>query len=347
MFLDEPTSGLDSSTAFEVCQNLRQIAQQQGLTVAAVIHSPSPATFRQFDDFLLLGKGGRVVYMGPRDGALAYFAQVGFTCPADESPSDYFMDVATGLVANEYDPAFKPTDLFTYWEQRNNLGQLFANKRRMSIDEALNARKEYHRVAAPPIPERKPMISMPALPEDGLSAFLDTVMKGLRQLLMESWLFFKEVAWEFFGFLTGLFRMVTMQKDPVRDVAPLYMQGWFLMKRAFHQVYRDVNATLTDLAMNFAAGVFISVAIQGFSFVGGSPEKQCLYAPVNIFYLCLLPLDTMREAGMFICLGSMFACIAISGNTFGREKVVYWRDTASGMPVLPYYLGIYNILTFS
>jgi hypothetical protein len=66
------------------------------------------------------------------------------------------------------------------------------------------------------------------------------------------------------------------------------------------------------------------------------------FSPVNIFYACFLPLDTMREAGMFICLGSMFACIAISGNTFGKEKVVYWRDTASGMPVLPYYLGKYD-----
>ncbi|KAH6572071.1 hypothetical protein BASA60_006843 [Batrachochytrium salamandrivorans] len=57
LFLDEPTSGLDSSTSFEVCANLKNIARMQGLTVGAVIHSPSPATFRQFDDFMLLGKG--------------------------------------------------------------------------------------------------------------------------------------------------------------------------------------------------------------------------------------------------------------------------------------------------
>lgn len=56
LFLDEPTSGLDSSTSFEVCANLREIAEQQGITIAAVIHSPSPATFKQFHDFLLLGK---------------------------------------------------------------------------------------------------------------------------------------------------------------------------------------------------------------------------------------------------------------------------------------------------
>lgn len=64
LFLDEPTSGLDSSTAYEVCSMLKNIARQQGLTVGAVIHSPSPSTFKQFDDFLLLGKGGRVIYFG-------------------------------------------------------------------------------------------------------------------------------------------------------------------------------------------------------------------------------------------------------------------------------------------
>jgi hypothetical protein len=53
-----------------VCQNLRQIAIQQSLTIAAVIHSPSPATFKQFDDLLLLGKGGRMIYFGPREGTL-------------------------------------------------------------------------------------------------------------------------------------------------------------------------------------------------------------------------------------------------------------------------------------
>ncbi len=42
---------------------------------------------------------------------------------------------------------------------------------------------------------------------------------------------------------------------------------------------------------------------------------------------------------MFISLGSLFAGISISGNTFGREKVVYWRDTASGMSVIPYYFA--------
>ncbi|KAF9193998.1 hypothetical protein BGZ50_006843 [Haplosporangium sp. Z 11] len=98
LFLDEPTSGLDSATSLEVCKLLRQIAQDQSLTVAAVVHSPSPHAYNQFDDLLLLGSGGRVVYSGPRDEAAQYFESIGYPVPDDENPADFFISLAAGRV---------------------------------------------------------------------------------------------------------------------------------------------------------------------------------------------------------------------------------------------------------
>ncbi|KAF9147942.1 hypothetical protein BG015_010344, partial [Linnemannia schmuckeri] len=98
LFLDEPTSGLDSATSLEVCKLLKQIAQEQFLTVAAVVHSPSPHAYKQFDDLLLLGSGGRVVYSGPRDEASHYFESIGYPVPEDESPADFFIALAAGRV---------------------------------------------------------------------------------------------------------------------------------------------------------------------------------------------------------------------------------------------------------
>ncbi|KAF8930366.1 hypothetical protein BGZ58_008283 [Dissophora ornata] len=98
LFLDEPTSGLDSATSLEVCKLLKQIAQEQFLTVAAVVHSPSPHAFSQFDDLLLLGAGGRVVYSGPRDEAAEYFENIGYSLPSDENPADFFIALAAGRV---------------------------------------------------------------------------------------------------------------------------------------------------------------------------------------------------------------------------------------------------------
>ncbi|KAJ3271886.1 hypothetical protein HK104_004610, partial [Borealophlyctis nickersoniae] len=116
LFLDEPTSGLDSATSFEVCKLLHDIAREQSMTIAAVVHSPSPAAFEQFDDFLLLGKGGRVIYFGERAGALKYFERLGFELYHGASPSDFFMDVATGRVPCRLTRDFKPPQLFTCWE---------------------------------------------------------------------------------------------------------------------------------------------------------------------------------------------------------------------------------------
>jgi len=84
LFLDEPTSGLDSSTAFEVCSLLSEIAKKQNMTIVAVVHSPSAQAFSQFDDILLLGKGGRTVYFGPVEQAHEYFERIGFPCPPNE-----------------------------------------------------------------------------------------------------------------------------------------------------------------------------------------------------------------------------------------------------------------------
>ncbi|KAF9116038.1 hypothetical protein BGX27_005271 [Mortierella sp. AM989] len=143
LFLDEPTSGLDSATSFEVCKLLRQIAQEQFLTVAAVVHSPSPHAFNQFDDLLLLGAGGRVVYSGPRDEAAEYFESIGYPVPENENPADFFISLAAGRVnrsqlQTEYDshvdyaerlpfermdsiknqsPRERTKELFIHWDQ--------------------------------------------------------------------------------------------------------------------------------------------------------------------------------------------------------------------------------------
>lgn len=75
---------MDSSTAFEVCSLLSEIAKKQNMTIVAVVHSPSAQAFRQFDDILLLGKGGRTVYFGPVAKAHEYFERIGFPCPPEE-----------------------------------------------------------------------------------------------------------------------------------------------------------------------------------------------------------------------------------------------------------------------
>lgn len=117
LFLDEPTSGLDASTTQEILQRLREFSRL-GISTAAVIHQPRYSAFLAFDYILLLGVGGRTVYLGPSQDALSYFQSIGFTCPARENPADFFLDVVSGLVPCETSPGFKPNDLFDFWVRR-------------------------------------------------------------------------------------------------------------------------------------------------------------------------------------------------------------------------------------
>lgn len=122
LFLDEPTSGLDSAISLEFCKLLKQIDQELFLTVAAaVVHSPSPHAFNQFDDLLLLGSGGRVVYSGPRDETSHYFESIGCPVRGDESPADLFISLAAGRVdksppAPEHESQ-EEDDAMTYGDQ--------------------------------------------------------------------------------------------------------------------------------------------------------------------------------------------------------------------------------------
>lgn len=112
--LDEPTSGLDSTTSSNLCDALRQLADT-GVNVAAVVHQPKIEILEMFSNVLLLGPGGKTVYMGPTRGMTAYFERIGFPLPPRMNPADYYMDVVAGLVPRENHPDFKKEYLFDLW----------------------------------------------------------------------------------------------------------------------------------------------------------------------------------------------------------------------------------------
>ncbi|VEU45179.1 unnamed protein product [Pseudo-nitzschia multistriata] len=113
--LDEPTSGLDSTTSSNLCETLSDLAKT-GVNVAAVIHQPKIEILRTFSNVLLLGVGGRTVYMGPTENMESYFDGIGFPLPDQMNPADYFMDVIAGLIPCEDNPDFRKEDLFDLWE---------------------------------------------------------------------------------------------------------------------------------------------------------------------------------------------------------------------------------------
>ena len=74
LFADEPTSGLDSFQALRIVEALRRAARDTATggsggaaarTVILTVHQPSTRLLALFDDVMLLGAGGRTLFMGP------------------------------------------------------------------------------------------------------------------------------------------------------------------------------------------------------------------------------------------------------------------------------------------
>ncbi|XP_071490677.1 protein white-like [Diadema antillarum] len=89
MFCDEPTSGLDSYMAQNVVSTLRDLASE-GRTILSTIHQPSSEVFAMFDRILLIAEG-RTAFIGTTKEAQSFFADLGYTCPKNYNPADFFI----------------------------------------------------------------------------------------------------------------------------------------------------------------------------------------------------------------------------------------------------------------
>ncbi|GAA0138342.1 ATP-binding cassette [Lithospermum erythrorhizon] len=112
LILDEPTSGLDSSSSNLLLKALRREALE-GVNISMVVHQPSYALYKMFDDLILLAKGGLIVYHGPVKKVEEYFAGVGITIPERVNPPDHLIDILEGIVKPSAN--VKPQQLPVRW----------------------------------------------------------------------------------------------------------------------------------------------------------------------------------------------------------------------------------------
>ncbi|KAJ3265557.1 hypothetical protein HK104_006280, partial [Borealophlyctis nickersoniae] len=104
-------------------------------------------------------------------------------------------------------------------------------------------------------------------------------------------------------------------------------------------VYRTWSTFIFDQLLHLFCGALVSIATQRFAYVAAQPKEVCDIAPVSLRAFCEDPQDEIRTAAMFIILGAMFAGTSVGSSTFGRERVVYFRDTSTGMRTFPYFLA--------
>ncbi|CAG8568224.1 1635_t:CDS:10, partial [Acaulospora colombiana] len=318
LFLDEPTSGLDSVTSLEVCTLLKSIAHQQELTIAAIIHSPSPQAFDTFDDFLLLGKGGMSIYFGERAKALEYFINLGYEKPSFLSPSDFMLEIASGKVKPSGRSHLTVADLHEIWKgndtRSKELREISTNEYTIDVEEDDDTELMHKQTS------------------DKSAGFVSSIY----HIYHESYEYTFDVFTEFWGFLgSSLF----WKSDPIRETPNFFVAFALLFKRACLQLYRKKAGFLYDQAVHLVSGVFISFAISPQDYIGKVPQDLCKVTPYIVLPSCLSAADGIQDVGIFMALGATFCAVNAGTTTFGYERVVYWRDTAAGMRTIPYFLA--------
>lgn len=106
LFLDEPTSGLDGQSAFQILRFLKKLSAA-GQSMLVTVHQPSALLFEQFDQLLLLAKGGRTVYNGPLGKHAStmkeYFEKHGAHIADGANPAEEMIDIVSGTRSKDQD----------------------------------------------------------------------------------------------------------------------------------------------------------------------------------------------------------------------------------------------------
>ena len=101
LFMDEISTGLDSATTYSVVQSLRNASHSFERTIVISLLQPAPEVMDLFDDLLLL-TDGKVLYHGPVQEALPFFARLGFDCPARKDPGSFLQEVTSPIGQRMY-----------------------------------------------------------------------------------------------------------------------------------------------------------------------------------------------------------------------------------------------------
>ncbi|ESW26923.1 hypothetical protein PHAVU_003G159400 [Phaseolus vulgaris] len=101
LFMDEISTGLDSSTTYQIIKYLKHSTRALDATTIVSLLQPAPETYELFDDVILLCEG-QIVYQGPREAAVDFFRQMGFSCPERKNVADFLQEVTSKKDQEQY-----------------------------------------------------------------------------------------------------------------------------------------------------------------------------------------------------------------------------------------------------
>ncbi|CAH9074142.1 unnamed protein product [Cuscuta europaea] len=101
LLMDEISTGLDSSTTYKIIRYLKHSTHAFSGTTLVSLLQPDPETYSLFDDVILLCEG-QIIYQGPQESALDFFAFMGFKCPPRKNVADFLQEVTSEKDQRKY-----------------------------------------------------------------------------------------------------------------------------------------------------------------------------------------------------------------------------------------------------
>mmetsp|Transcript_13795 Transcript_13795/g.42740 ORF Transcript_13795/g.42740 Transcript_13795/m.42740 type:complete len:976 (-) Transcript_13795:85-3012(-) len=309
LFLDEPTSGLDSVSATKLCKILRDIAEKQRLTVAAVIHSPGPEAFMSFHNFLLLQTGGRLVYYGPMPKVEQYFEDIGFKYPRDETLTP-LADHVLLKVSGEGDPS---------------PGAKIKLKAGDTWDHLTGFTKLWHIKQGLPAPADDDEAPEKVSRAEAIKASLVHAVKETPRAYARL-------------FCPG-------GGDPDRPSASGAYVFYICFRRACRQNYTSFKSFFLGvvclyIAIGFVLGALFTAGPEAPNVLGGYPLDICRTQYPELQGSCL---DLQSNDYVTTIMTVLFIFIALSAatsaSTFGCEKPQYWRECSVGLNTPAYFFA--------
>jgi hypothetical protein len=101
---DEISTGLDTASTIDIMRILSFSARVLNRIVVISLLQASPQTVALFDEIILLGDGGHVIFAGATSGASAHFEKLGFKQPDAMDDADFLLAVASADRDHLYRP---------------------------------------------------------------------------------------------------------------------------------------------------------------------------------------------------------------------------------------------------
>ncbi|KAG5759293.1 hypothetical protein H9Q72_012575 [Fusarium xylarioides] len=123
---DNSTRGLDSANAVEFCRVLRTQADTLGIASCVAIYQAPQSAYDLFDKVIVLYEG-RQIFFGKTQEAQAYFENLGFICPEQQTTADFLTSMtnpAERIIRQGANPPRTSEEFARAWRQSQKRSRL-------------------------------------------------------------------------------------------------------------------------------------------------------------------------------------------------------------------------------